>query len=78
MQENLIYQKNVQIQARGDCEQPCFDQLSAHILERLLFCWRSKVCSWSKDGHLQSPFDSIILVPHMVYLQLIVYDNNDE
>ena len=30
--------------ARGDCERPWFDQLKAHILKRLLFCWRSKMC----------------------------------
>ena len=43
--------------ARGDCERPCFDQLNAHILERLLFYLRSKMsaCSWSKHGRLQSP-----------------------
>ena len=44
------------IQSRGDCEPPCFDQLNAHILERLLFCWHSKMCacSWSKHGRSQS------------------------
>ena len=45
------------LNTRGDFERPCFDQLHAHILERLLFCWRSKMsaCSWSKHGRLQSP-----------------------
>ena len=28
---------------RGDCERPCFYQVNAHIIERLLFCWRSKI-----------------------------------
>ena len=26
----------------GDCERPCFDQLNAHILERLLLNFRHK------------------------------------
>ena len=30
---------------KSDCERPCFDPLNAHILMRLLFCWRSKMCA---------------------------------
>ena len=42
---------------RGDCARPYFDQLNVHILECLLFCWRSKMCacSCSKHGRSQSP-----------------------
>ena len=45
------------LNARGDCKQPCFDQLHAHILERQQNSKRSKMCafSWSKHGCLQSP-----------------------
>ena len=55
----LVPFEDKSVNPRGDCERPCFDQLSAHILERLLFCWRSKMCacSWSKHGRLQSPLD---------------------
>ena len=44
------------IESRGDCKRPCCDQLNAYILERLLFCWRYKMCvfSWSQHGRLQS------------------------
>ena len=42
---------------RDGCKRPCFDQLNAHIVECLLFCWRPKMCvfSGSKHGRLQSP-----------------------
>ena len=44
----------VSLYARGDCERSWFDQLNAHILERLLLCWRPKICtcSWSKTWAL--------------------------
>ena len=34
------YVKCKSLKSRGDCKRPCFDQLNAHILERLLFCLR--------------------------------------
>ena len=52
-----VWNESWSLHPRGDCERPCFDQLNAHIFERLLFCWRSKICacSWWKHGRLQSP-----------------------
>ena len=34
----IIFHRECMLEARGDCERPCFDQLNAHILYRLLFC----------------------------------------
>ena len=45
------------VRGKGRLWAAMFDQLNAHILEHLLFCWRSKMCacSWSKHGRSQSP-----------------------
>ena len=38
--------KGRKIVVGGDCERLCFDQLNAHVLECLLFFWRSKIKTW--------------------------------
>ena len=54
---------------RDGCKRPCFDQLNAHIVECLLFCWRPKMCvfSGSKHGRLQSPLGFCYQVPKLWY-----------
>ena len=64
----------ISMRTRGDCEWPCFDQLNAHILGRLLLCWRSKMCtcSWSKYGRIQSTLVGEVKQPNpqVIWIQL--------
>ena len=56
----------------------CFNQLNAHILERLLCCWRSKMCalSFNKASYSTDSLKKIKIIRFLIYLRFWLTKKN--